>query len=87
MSNTQNNNPSLFEQVKNDAVAKDKSVAHYLTQAQQRAALTRLPNFEQTTTDDIALLKRDINKLYRLISIAVVLLLAIALIGGLLCLL
>lgn len=87
MSNTQNNNQSLFEQVKDDAIAKDNSAAHYLTQAQQRAALTRLPSFEQETKDNIALLKGVVDRLYRLIAIAVVLLLAIALIGAALCLL
>jgi len=78
---------SLFNQVKNDAVAKDTSVAHYLSQQAQRAALTRLPRFEQETKDNVALLRRDVRQLYRLISIAVVLLLAIVIMGAALCLL
>lgn len=86
MSNT-NNNLSLFEQIKGEDVAKNKSAAHYLTQQAQRAALTRLPMFEQETRGDIELLRRDIRQLYRLISIAVVLLLAIVIMGAALCLL
>lgn len=84
---SKSSNPSLFEEVKADHIAKDRSVGHYLTQQAQRAALTRLPSFEQETKDDVALLRRDIRQLYRLISIAVVLLLAIVIMGAALCLL
>lgn len=79
-------NHSLFNQVKGDGIAKDKSAAHYLSQESQRAALTRLPRFEQTIKDDVALLRQDVKSLHRLIALAAVLLLAIALMGGLLCL-
>lgn len=80
-------NQSLFDEVKANAVAADKSAAHYLTQARQRAALTRLPSFEQATVEDMERLRKEVWKLYRLISLIVVILLAIAVLGGVLCLL
>lgn len=80
-------NQSLFDEVKANAVAPDKTAAHYLTQARQRAALTRLPSFEQTTVADMERLRKEVWKLYRLISLMVVILLAIAVLGGVLCLL
>ncbi|PAT63107.1 hypothetical protein [Psychrobacter sp. JB193] len=80
-------NQSLFDEVKANAVAADKSAAHYLTQARQRAALTRLPSFEQATVEDMERLRKEVWKLYRLISLMVVILLAIAVLGGVLCLL
>jgi hypothetical protein len=78
---------SLFEQVKGEDVAKDKSAAHYLTQQRQRAALTRLPEFEGKTGADIECLRQEIWRLHRLIGLVMVLLLATTLVGGLLCLL
>ncbi|WP_201594847.1 hypothetical protein [Psychrobacter fulvigenes] len=81
------NNNTVFDTVKADALARDKSVSHYLSQERQRAALTRLPSFEQATEADIALLRQDVGKLYRLLTLIMVLLLAIAAMGGALCLL
>lgn len=84
----ENNNQSLFDQVKGE------DAAHYLSQQAQRAALTRLPRFESNAKQDIKqlmddnmILKRNVSQLYRLISIAVVLLLAIVIMGAALCLL
>ena len=81
------NDQSLFEQVKADAIAPDKTAAHYLSQERQRAALTRLPSFEQATINDMERLRKEIWKLHRLISLMMVILLAIAILGGVLCLL
>lgn len=81
------NGQSLFDIVKADAIAADNSAAHYLTQERQRAALTRLPGFEQTTLTDIEHLKKEIWRLHRLISLMMVMLLAVAVLGGALCLL
>ena len=80
-------NQSLLDTVKADAIAADKTADHYLTQARQRAALTRLPTFEQTTTDDIEQLRKAVGSLHRLILLVMVILLAIAVLGGALCLL
>ena len=80
-------NQSLLDTVKADAIAADKTAAHYLTQARQRAALTRLPTFEKTTIDDIEQLRKAVGSLHRLILLVVVILLAIAVLGGALCLL
>ena len=80
-------NQSLLDTVKADAIAVDKTADHYLTQARQRAALTRLPTFEQTTTDDIEQLRKAVGSLHRLILLVMVILLAIAVLGGALCLL
>ncbi len=80
-------NQSLLDTVKADAITADKTAAHYLTQARQRAALTRLPTFEQTTTNDIEQLRKAVGSLHRLILLVVVILLAIAVLGGVLCLL
>lgn len=80
-------NSSLFEQVKADAIAADKTASHYLSQERQRAALTRLPSFEQATINDMARLRKEISSLHRLIVLVMVMLLAIAMLGGALCLL
>lgn len=82
-----NQSLSLFDEVKGDAIAGDKTVDHYLSQARQRAALTRLPSFEQETIDDIERLRKEIDSLHRLIALVMVILLAIAILGGVLCLL
>ena len=73
------NGQSLFDVVKADAIAADNSAAHYLTQERQR--------FEQSTITDIEHLKKEIWRLHRLISLMMVILLAIAALGGVLCLL
>jgi hypothetical protein len=80
-------NQSLFDAVKADAIVEDKKADHYLTQARQRAALTRLPSFEQATIDDIKRLRKEVSSLYHLILLVIVILLAIAILGGVLCLL
>ena len=79
-----NPSKSLFDQVKNDAVAKDTSVAHYLSQQAQRAALTRLPRFEQETKDGIALLRNKYERLHTMIAITNLLLLIAIVLGGVL---
>lgn len=81
------NNQSLFDEVKANAIASDKTVGHYLSQERQRAALTRLPNFEQITINDIERLRKEIGSLHRLITLVMVILLAIGILGGALCLL
>ena len=63
------------------------TVDRYLQKQRQRQALERLPSFERQTTDDVALLKVEVDKLYRLLTLIAVMLLAIAAIGGVLCLL
>lgn len=80
-------NQSLFDEVKANAIAPDKTAGHYLSQERQRAALTRLPTFEQTTATDIEQLRKAIGSLHRLILLVTVILLAIAILGGVLCLL
>lgn len=81
------NGQSIFDIVKADAIAADNSAAHYLTQERQRAALTRLPSFEQATINDMERLRKEIGSLHRLITLVMVVLLAIAVLGGVLCLL
>lgn len=85
---------SVFDHIKADAITQDNSAGHYLTQQAQRAALTRLPSFEQTTKHDVAMLKadnaalkRDVDQLYRLALITIALIMAIIAMGGVLCLL
>ena len=77
-------NQSLFEKVKGDAVAQDKGVAHYLSQQAQRAALTRLPRFEQETKDGIALLRKKYERLHTMIAITNLLLMIAIVLGGVL---
>ncbi|WP_413190157.1 hypothetical protein [Psychrobacter sp. AT9] len=81
------NSQSLLDTVKADAIADDRTAAHYLTQARQRAALTRLPSFEQATINDIERLRKEVGRLHRLIALVMVILLAILVMGGVLCLL
>lgn len=81
------NSTSLFDTVKADAVTNDRTAANYLTQARQRAALTRLPSFEQTALTDIEHLKKEIWRLHRLIGLMMIMVLAIVVMGGAICLL
>lgn len=83
----QTNGQSLFDEVKANAIAPDKTAAHYLSQERQRAALTRLPSFEQATINDMERLRKEVRSLHRLIVLVIVILLAIAILGGVLCLL
>lgn len=81
MSNANNNNVSLFDTVKADAIAKNKTAANYLSQQRQRAALTRLPEFEGQTHADIKALRKETAELRRLIVVTNWLLKAAMVIG------
>ena len=74
-------NPSLFDTVKADAIAEKKTAAHYLSQQRQRAALTRLPEFEGQTHADIKALRKETAELRRLIVVTNWLLMAAMVIG------
>lgn len=82
-----NNNTSLIDTVVADAGRSDKTAVKYLKKQRERAAIERLPRFEHETAGDIALLRQDVQQVYRLIRKVLFLLLAIVLLGGGLCLL
>lgn len=84
---TAKNNNSLFDEIVMRKHADDKTVSRYLKKEHIRAAVERLPRFENETATDIALLRKEVQQVYALIRYALFLLLAILVLGAVLCLL
>lgn len=80
-----NNNKSLFDTVVMQKNADDKTVGRYLKKQHIRAVIERLPRFESETAADIALLRKEVQQVYSLIRHALFLLLAILVLGVVLC--
>ena len=60
------------------------SVDEYLAESQRNAAVERLPDFEWQTGNDITLLKRNVEQLYRLLGLSLIILMVLLALGGLL---
>lgn len=82
-----NNHNSLFDEIVMRKHADDKTVGRYLKKEHIRAAVERLPRFENETATDIALLRTEVQQVYALIRQALFLLLTILVLGVVLCLL
>lgn len=82
-----NTHTTLLDTVITPLKIDEKVAEKYLKKQRERAAIERLPRFEQTTATDIERLRGEVQRLHHLIALVMVILLTIALLGGTLCLL
>lgn len=82
-----NSHTALIDPMLLQPKADERTAEKYLKKQRERAAIERLPTFEQAAATDIERLRGEVQRLHHLITLVIVMLLVIGVVGGALCLL